>query len=81
MLYKKFHRNFVRKFKKGTEFSYKTSRNRDTYRDTVRVEPYALTNFHSSRVRVESNENDWILTLVFENGIINKYLHAIQEIS
>lgn len=77
MLYKKYHRNFVSQFKKGIEFRYRGTR--DT--DTVKEEPYALILTNFCRIRVESNKHAWILSLIFENGIINKYLHVIQEIS
>lgn len=69
MLYKKYHRSYVRKFKKGT----KVSNRHNIYKDTVESEPYFNTEFHE--VRVICNKYGWIL--VFPGGKLNKDVYAI----
>ena len=62
MLYKKYHRNFVRQFKKGTkftEFDYKT------YRDVVEIEPY----YDYGNICI--NGNRYYLILVHSDGTTN----------
>ena len=58
MLYKKYHRNFVRQFRKGIEFNYKA------YRDVVNKEPYTLIGCEN--IRVTGTIYD--LILVYSNG-------------
>lgn len=59
MLYKKYHRNFVRQFKIGTDFSYNNTI------DVVKVEPY----YHAGRIKIESDR--YYLVLVFPGGRID----------
>lgn len=59
MLYKKYHRNFVRQFKEGTEFRYKT------YRDVVLKEPH----FDYGCIRITGDK--YYLVLVYSSGRIN----------
>ena len=54
MLYKKYHRNFVRQFKEGTKFKWKTR----NLVDIVRNEPY-VSIYHE--VRITGGNSDWIL--------------------
>jgi len=68
MLYKKYHRNFVKQFKKGAKvMCIKTI-------IEVTKEPY-LPNFSSSRIDIEDGEYIW--TLVHSGGRVNRYLHVI----
>lgn len=71
MLYKKYHRDFVKRFKKGTVFG-STGR---IHRYIVETEPYCDVIL----IRMTSNKGSW--NLVYYNGRINKNLHVIQEIS
>lgn len=75
MLYKKYHRSYVRKFRKGTEFSYKT------YRDVVNKEPYTLIG--CGNIRITGINYD--LVLLYSDGTTNYNIEigkdVIQEIS
>ena len=73
MLYKKFHRNYVRQFKKGTVFSF------ETHRDVVNKEPYTLIDW-GNHIRITGINYD--LVLIYSNGSINIKIEkdAIQEI-
>ena len=68
MLYKKYHRNFVKQFKKGAKVM--------CIKAIIEVtkEPY-LPNSSPSRINIDDGEFIW--TLVHSKGKINKYLHAI----
>lgn len=61
MLYKKYHRNFVRQFKKGVSFKYPFSRTK-VFSNKVIIEPHIII----GRVCV----NSW--TLVFSRGHLDK---------
>jgi len=61
MLYKKYHREYIRQFKKGTEFSY------ETHRDVVNKEPYTYIGY--GNIRITGINYD--LILVFSNGTTN----------
>ena len=63
MLYKKYHRFYVRQFKKGVKFSYKT------YRDVVEVEPYYRPYFDNGGIRITGNK--YYLVLVHLDGTTN----------
>lgn len=65
MLYKKYHRNYVSQFKKGTEFSYKTCIDRDTVRDIVKKEPY----YNHGNIRILGIR--YFLVLVYSVGTTN----------
>ena len=68
MLYKKYHRNFVRKFKKGTVFKW----NGTLSGEIVRKEPY----YDNGMIWVIDNEyGKW--DLVYYNGRINKHLYVV----
>lgn len=69
MLYKKFHRNYVRQFKKGTEFSY------ETHRDVVNKEPYTLINW-GNHIRITGIY--YGLVLIYSDGRID-YSIKIEE--
>lgn len=73
MLYKKYHRNYIKQFKKGTEFNYKT------YRDVVNKEPYTCC----GNIRITGINYD--LVLVYSDGTTNYNIKigkdVIQEIS
>ena len=65
MLYKKYHRNYVSRFKKGVEFVCRSS-NSDRYsRYTVERDPYYVY----GDIRLTGIE--YCLTLVFSDGSIN----------
>lgn len=68
MLYKKYHRNFIRQFKKGTEFK---AIGDVCLRKVVR-------GFLASGgfICIEDNRG-CVCDLVFPGGKINKYLHVI----
>mgnify|MGYP003538268817 FL=1 len=61
MLYKKYHRNFVRQFKVGVKFSYETYR---FHRDIVKREPYI--GYGHCGIWMTGKEDGWIL--VFSDG-------------
>lgn len=77
MLYKKYHRNFVRQFKRGVKFIAGCGSISNEFR--VTREPY-LPDSSSSRIYVEDGKL-YTWTLVYPGGRVNKYLHVIQEIS
>lgn len=69
MLYKKYHRNFVRQFKKGTVFKW----NRSLSVETVMKEPYY---FNDKFIFIkDSKYQQW--DLIYYNGRINKNLYVI----
>ena len=55
MLYKKYHRNFVRQFKEGTKFRRNI---RKPLVDVVKKEPYVSIYYE---VRIAGSKDDWIL--------------------
>ena len=59
MLYKRYHRNYISQFRKGTEFNYKA------YRDVVEIEPYYV----GGNICVTGNK--YYLALVYHSGRIN----------
>lgn len=81
MLYKKYHKNYVSQFKKGTKFSYKTYNN-EIYKDTVRVEPF-YKDIQNKCIHMTGKKYGW--TLVYCNGRVDYEIkieeHAIQKIS
>ena len=74
MLYKKYHRNFVRQFKVGVRFNYYLI-TQLSY-TVVREPQYSISN-HC--IEFLSNRNN--TRLVYLDGRINKYINVIQEIS
>ena len=66
MLYKKIHRNFVRQFKKGTEFDF------EIYRDAVKSGPYCV--YGSIRI-TGINYNH---VLIYPDGTINHRIYNIK---
>lgn len=81
MLYKKYHRFYVRQFKKGAWFRYKDYNN--VYKDIVEREPYYDGRYWRRNIRITGSKND--LFLIFPSGqlveveIIKR--DAVQEIS
>ena len=74
MLYKKYHRNYIRQFKFGTKvyIRYKYFNN-----GFIMNEPFIE---HGWGINIiDSEDCKW--TLVFLNGIIEHNINAIQEIS
>ena len=71
MLYKKYHRSYVRQFKKGAKFMW----NRCAV-ETVMKEPYICNGFIFMK---DSKYSCW--DLVYSRAEINKYLYVVQEIS
>lgn len=72
MLYKKYHRNYVRQFKKGVEFVYSNMLDKITLKITVEVEPW----LYGEKIYVTEKFGNWIL--VFPGGRIN-YNIKIEE--
>ena len=69
MLYKKFHRNFVKQFKKGTLFAIGSGGSYNT--GEVISDPFYMF----SSVYIEDSKHLWILVL--PGGKINKNLYVI----
>ena len=72
MLYKKYHRNFVKRFKKGVKFGY--GREPEEYVYVVRKEPWCDLTFWNGnpqiRIRIiDSGHGSWIL--ISQNGSID----------
>lgn len=72
MLYKKYHRNFVKQFRKGTKIYYKTYSG-DEIKDTVRIEPYFSNDYHE--IHISDNKYGWIL--VYRNGMIERSIKVV----
>ena len=84
MLYKKYHRNFVKQFKKGAEFKLKRDSNYIRTRAVI-TEPFIELNFTIRKpyIIVEVTE-DTVVCLVHYSGRFNSNIiveDAIQEIS
>lgn len=80
MLYKKYHRNFVRQFRKGVKFKLKED---SKYIRTAITEPTIELTFATKRpfITVGIAENT-VVSLVHYNGrLMEKSCYAIQEIS
>ena len=76
MLYKKYHRNFVKQFKKGVKFNVGCR----SFSGKFRVTREPSLDPLSSRIYIEDGKL-YTWTLMYVSGRINKYLHVIQEIS
>ena len=70
MLYKKYHRNYVKQFKKGVKFRWKTGV------DTVRIEPYKIGITDYYEVRMTGNRYDWIL-VTLGGQLADRWLNII----
>lgn len=68
MLYKKYHRNFVKQFKKRAVFG-----RTGIHRYLVETEPYYDAFFKG--ICIVSDKGCW--NLVFPDGQLNKYLHVV----
>ena len=68
MLYKKYHRNFVKQFKKGTKFRWNTE---ELSVETVTIEPHFV--FHV--IYVGGDKYRWIL--VYSHGNIEQSIKVI----
>ena len=77
MLYKKYHRNFVRQFKKGVKLfigsivRLSNDLSINEHREITK-EPF----WFGIRVEIEV-DGKYILTIVFPSGKINKYIRVI----
>lgn len=79
MLYKKYHRNFVKQFKKGTKFGHSNECSRYkaySYSMIVEIEP---TIYDGGIYVISKCSYGWIL--VFPSGRLIKDIDVIQEIS
>ena len=75
MLYKKYHRNFVKQFKKGTRFECNgecDDRYRDYLKNTVEEEPKP---FHEGGVYIIGDAYIWVL--VFSDGRLIKDINVV----
>ena len=70
MLYKKYHRNFVRKFRRGTKVKYYIY---FSFYTVVHEPQYSMSN----RCIEFLSNNNIMWNLVFPGGEINKYLNVI----
>ena len=70
MLYKRYHRNFIRQFKEGTKFGWSTE---ELSVETVMIEPYFKVDFHE--IHVSGDKYRWIL--VYSNGRIERNIKVI----
>ena len=68
MLYKKYHRNYVSQFKKGTKFRWNTENS-----EVVVIEPYFSNDYHE--IHISDVKYGWVL--VFSGGKINKNLYVV----
>ena len=57
MLYKKYHRSYIRQFKKETKFEWINYRE-EIIRDTVKIEPYITDHYE---VRITGDTGVWEL--------------------
>jgi len=71
MLYKKYHRNFVKQFKMGTRYGFKAYSG-EIYKDIVRKEP-----FYNRGINMTGKKFGW--TLVFPGGRIERSIKIIEE--
>lgn len=85
MLYKKYHRNYIRQFKEGTKVIYKTCG--VTIKDTVRLEPY-YTDYYDDIVGdrgIYLTGYKYAWALIYYNGKLDYKTeiveNAVQEIS
>ena len=74
MLYKKYHRNFVKQFKIGAKFKFIHSNN---LTEIVNAGPFYFK--RSNHIEVQAGYIWW--RLIYQNGKINKNLYVVQKIS
>lgn len=73
MLYKKYHRSYIRQFKKGTEFVYNGER-----RYIVEKEPYILQTDIYGQKTIHVDDKLYTWSLVLPAGRIFKgYIHVV----
>ena len=72
MLYKKYHRNFARRFKKGTRFFIG-----DHSCSGKIIKPCYINQSLTSENAIYISDNRWDWIVVFPGGKINKYLYVI----
>lgn len=77
MLYKKYHRDFIRQFKKGVKFVF----NKEGILAEVIKEPYIYQNDSSSPQAILLEDKLYTWNLLIFNGRIFKDLYVIQKIS
>lgn len=73
MLYKKYHRNYIRQFKEGTRFKY----NYKCYTYTVIKEPYYSTYYQ--HIEFQSTSIIPVWTLIYPSGFINYDIKIVGE--
>ena len=76
MLYKKYHRNYIRQFKEGTEVIYKTCD--VTIKDTVKLEPYYDKVYGSRSIYVTGYKYSW--PLVHYNGKLDYKTEIVEDV-
>jgi len=74
MLYKKYHRNFVRQFKKRTKFRDKYS---PCEKDIVEIEPRISKD---NDIKILGKYNRVWVEVVFYNGKIDDYIKVIEDV-
>ena len=72
MLYKKYHRNFVRQFKKGVKFNFFNSQLSEVTR-----EPYYST--YHQHIEFQSTSIIPVWTLIYPSGFINYDIKIVGE--
>ena len=77
MLYKKYHRNFVKRFERGTMFKFKYSPNEKatTDIDIIWKEPRYFE--HNNCIEVQGLFDGTCLVLIFHNGKLNTEMYVI----
>lgn len=77
MLYKKYHRNLVKQFKKGTKFKYSYSPHEDAMLDIVWKEPYYFK--HNNCIEVQGKYDSTWLVLIWSRGMIEPGIKIVEE--
>lgn len=78
MLYKKYHRNFVKRFKNGVKYRYNDGI--ENIIEEVIIEPFIYwcsIEFFIKFCWIELERPDGYLKLIDEKGIFNKYIHVV----
>ena len=77
MLYKKYHRNFVKRFRKGVKYRYNDYV--ENIIDEVIIEPFiywcSITRYKYCWIELERPNG--YLKLIDEKGRFNKYIHVV----
>ena len=78
MLYKKYHRDFVKRFKNGVKYRYNDGI--ENIIEEVIIEPFIYwcsIEFFIKFCWIELELPDGYLKLIDEKGIFNKYIHVV----